>query len=85
MMMQSRWSSVLQPVINQPINFGNQLNNISLVSGDNVINHLLGRTPQGWFIVDVNAAVQIYRSAAFNSSTLTLNSSGTATVSLFVY
>lgn len=84
-MMQTQWASQIDPLLVNPLASGLLLKNIVLASGANVINHLLSRQPQGWFVTDTNAAVTIYRSQPFNSSTLTLTSSGAATVSLYVF
>jgi len=61
------------------------VDNVVLAIGNNVINHGLGRVPTGWIIMDINAAATIYRSAAFNVNTLTLNSSAVATIRLGVF
>lgn len=85
-LMETKWASIINPVLSIPyLNKPSILSNIILASGDNVINTKLGRKAQGWMVTDVNAAVSIYRSAAFNDLTLTLNSSGTATVSLVIF
>lgn len=83
--MLTTWSSQLNPLLASPISSASVLSNIYLIDGVTVINHLLGRTQQGWFIVDVNGAATIYRSAPFNSKTLTLTSSAAVTVSLGVF
>lgn len=84
-LMQTQWASQLNPLLSNPTNNSSLLKNISLVSGTNVVNTLLGRKMQGWIVADVDAAVQIYRSAPFNDLTLTLNSSGPAIVTLVVF
>ncbi len=84
-MMQSGWSQILNPVLANPSLKNLILKNIVLLAGDNVINHLLGRTMQGWRIADINAAVTPYRSAPFNDITLTLNASAPCTVTLEVF
>lgn len=95
----TRWKSILDPVIEEtftnkadietlnalPLNQMVVLNNVALVIGNNVITHGLGRTPTGWIVMDVNAATTIYRSAAFNATNLTLNSSAIATIRLGVF
>ena len=68
-----------------PLNQMVVLNSVVLAIGNNVINHGLGRVPTGWIILDVNAAAVIYRNAAFNATTLTLNSSAIATIRLGVF
>ncbi len=84
-LMQSQWSRILNPIISNPITNPTILKDVVLASGNNVINTRLGQKAQGWMIADVNAAVQIYRSAPYNDLTLTLNSSGAATVTLVIF
>ena len=84
-LMQSKWSSILNPIIAQPLNSPSMLKNISISTGSNVINHKLGRTPVGWLVIDVNAPITLYRSNELNDLTLTLTSSGAATVTLLVF
>lgn len=84
-LMQSTWSSVLNPVLAKPQNNGSILQNISISTGSNVINHKLGQKMQGWVIIDTTAAITLYRSAALNDLTLTLTASGPATISLMVF
>lgn len=83
--MQRRWKSQLDPVLANKVLQGQQLTAVDLAIGDNVINHKLGRTQLGWFLVDVDSATTIYRTQPFNDSTLTLNSSAEATINLWVY
>lgn len=82
---QTRWKSQLDPVLASPLNQGVLLPNLVLVTGVNVINHLLGKTPTGWYLTDIQGAVSVYRSAAFNPLTLTLTASGPVVVSLAVF
>lgn len=98
-LMQTRWKSILDPVIeitynNQesvselnalPLNQMVVLDNVVLAIGNNAITHGLGRVPVGWIVMDINAASTIYRSAAFNINTLTLNASAIATIKLGVF
>lgn len=81
----ARWKSLLDPVIAAPMTGVSVLQEISLVTGKNVINHKLGTTLQGWFLTDQNAAAMIYRSAPFSSTTLTLTSSAPVTVNIGVF
>lgn len=85
MLLQTKWSSILNPLLSNPITQGILLKNISLKNGSNVINHLLGQSPQGWQIIDIDASANIYRSAPFNDLTLTLTSSAACLVSLYVF
>lgn len=84
-LLQTRWATILNPVINSPTANPTILTGIALIAGDNVINHRLGQTPQGYVIADLNAPATIYRNAAFNDKTLTLNSSAPAVVTLLVF
>jgi len=84
-LMQTRWKSLLDPILENPINSISIIDNVALVIGNNVINHRLGRKQQGWLILDIDAASTIYRSADFNDKTLTLNASAAATIKLGVF
>lgn len=85
MLLQTKWTAQLNPVLANPTTNMSILKNITITTGTNVINHKLGQTQQGWFITDVTAAISLYRSAPFNNLTLTLVSSGPATISLAVF
>jgi len=84
-MMQTKWKSQLDPVLANSLNDVSIISNIPLIDGVTVINHGLGRTQQGWFLVDIQGAATVYRSAPFNSSTLTLTSSAAVTCSIGVF
>lgn len=80
-----KWAAELNPLLANPANNVLILKDVSLASGNNVINHLLGKTPQGWFLTDIQGAATIYRNAPFNNATLSLNSSAAVTVSIGVF
>lgn len=84
-LMQNQWSAVLNPVLKNPLVNGIVVSGIALINGDTVVNHKLGRTPQGWFLIDLTASATVYRNAAFNDLTLTLNSSAVATAAIYVF
>jgi len=85
MLLQTKWSSILNPLLSNPLVNGILLKNISLINGDNVVNHKLGRNPQGYIIIDINASASIYRNEPFNELTLGLASDADCTVSLYVF
>ena len=84
-LLQTRWKSILDPVLANPMTNISFLTKITLVSGDNQIPHLLGQTQQGWVITDINGAASIYRYLPFNSTYLYLNSSAGVIVTLGVF
>lgn len=84
-LMQTKWKAILDPLIENPLNGLSILANVQLNNGTTVINHKLDRTMQGWFLVDIQGAATVYRSAAFNDLTLTLTSSAPVTVSIGVF
>lgn len=88
-MMQTQWSSQLNPVINLPLSNGIILTNVALKTGDNTINHKLGRILQGWIVVRmIDGFVQLYDKQSGNKmadKTLVLNSSGNGLVNLLVF
>lgn len=83
--LQTSWSAIISPVIDSPLNNGIFLKDIALISGTTIVNHRLGRKPQGWMITDINAAATIYKSQPFNPLTLILTSSAVVTVNLYVF
>lgn len=83
-----KWAAALNPVLANPLLQGQILSGIKLVTGTNVINHGLQRSLQGYLVIMSSAGVTIYDNQATNQRpdlTLNLNSSGAATVSLFVF
>lgn len=85
-LMQTKWKSELDPVLDNPILAGRQINNISISSGSAaVVNHRLGRKQQGYILVSVNAPAKIAQIVAFNDKTLTLSSDASVIVSAWVY
>lgn len=85
MLHQTRWASILGPLIANPVQDGIILKKVPLIIGANVINHLLSRKQQGWIIADVDGLATIYRSMPFNDKTLTLVSSNVVNVDLYVF
>lgn len=82
--LQTRWKQVLDPITDNTLLKGRIIDSTALASGPNIIDHRLGRQPQGWIITDLNANVTLYRSE-WSPTTLTLVASGPCTVSLYVY
>jgi hypothetical protein len=83
--LETQWRAILNPIIANPVTNPRILKDVPISSGANVIYHGLDQLQQGWVITDTNAAVTLYRSAPFNDKTLTLTSSGSATVSIMVF
>ena len=83
--MQTRWKSVLDPLLKNLLLSANQLENIQLRVGETQINHLLSRKQTGWIVTDQNGGASIYRSKPLNDKTLTLTSDANVVVSLLVY
>lgn len=70
-----------------PLNSGILLTDVSLAAGDNTIYTTLPTVLVGWLITKKSANVDIYDKQSTNTdnATLILNSSGTATVDVFVF
>lgn len=83
--MQDKWASILNPLLSKPISNSNFLQNVTIVTGNNVINHLLDRKQQGWIVADIDGFATLARNAPFNDKTLTLVSSGPCNVNLVVF
>lgn len=87
-LMQTAWATQLNPIIALPQSSGVLLKQVSLVVGDNTIDHRLGRNLQGWQLVRIRASAIIYDKQDSNqlqSRTLVLNSSAPVVVDIFVF
>lgn len=84
-LLQTKWASILNPVLRNPTTNPTILQGVSLVTGVNVINTGMSEVLQGWMISDLTAGVTVYRSAPKSSKTLTLTSSGAATCDLVIF
>ena len=81
--LQSNVENALAPVLRVALLDGVTIS-AALASGDNEIAHGLGRVPQGYIIIDVDAAATIYR-VSLSDKFLTLNSTATANIKLWIY
>jgi hypothetical protein len=87
-MLQTQWSSAINPVLNNPISNGVLLSNVVLTTGANVINHTLGRKLQGWTMTRIRASATFYDTQDTNTMpelTLQLNASGNVTVDIYCF
>lgn len=85
---QTQWASILDAIISNPLNNASLLRNISLTTGNNVVNHKLGQKLQGWYIVRQRAAASIYDTQDTNQMpqlTLQLVASAPVVVDLAVF
>jgi len=85
---QQNVKNVVDPLSANPVLNGLILTNQVLVSGDNTINHTLGRTLQGWTIVRQRSAASLYDKQDSNPTpalTLVLNASAGVSVDLYVF
>lgn len=83
---QTKWAATLNAILSLPILNGTQITNVKLVANTPlVINHLLQRMPQGWFLTDNTANTSVWRTAAFNNLTITLEASANTTISFWIY
>ena len=63
---------------------GRAVNDIEVTTSTVVVDHKLGRQPIGWFIVDKSASGDVWRTA-WNDKTITLDSSATTTINIWIY
>lgn len=83
---QTKWAATLNPVIALPILSGNMISSVNLTASTPLaINHLLQRMPQGWFLTDNTAQAVVWRSAALNNYTITLESDADTTISFWIF
>lgn len=87
-MVQTRWASILTPLLINPLLDGAVLKQVALSTGANTINHKLGRKLQGYLITMQDAASSIYSTQNTNTMpqlTLQLVASAPVNVDLYVY
>jgi hypothetical protein len=87
--MTTRWAAILNPILSNPTLDSSLLQNIILTTGNNVINHKLGRPLQGWHPVRFHGSfAQLYDTQDTNQTpqlTLNLNASAGVTIDLVVF
>ena len=74
----------LNPLLQMPSNHYAEVRS-TISAGNNVIAHKLGRQPQGWQVVDATGGVPALYRYAWTPATITLTSSGTASITLRVW
>lgn len=87
-MMQTKWASIIEPIISKPANNGVILKDLTLTAGTNVINHKLGRKLEGWNPTRVRADATFYDLQDDNSTpqlTLILVASADVIIDLMVF
>ncbi len=87
-LLQSRWASILNPLIGNPSLQSNILSHVHLINGAVTINHQLGYPLTGWRIIRKRATADIWDSQDSNQSpqlTLILNSNAIVSVDLEVF
>lgn len=83
-----KWAATINPVLSNPITSGNLIENITLVSGNNTINHGLGRKLQGYIVVRNASGTTFFDRQASNPMTdltLILVASGATEISIYVF
>lgn len=86
--LQQNLTQALGPFLKSPLLNGYIIESVALLSGDNIIQHGLGRDIQGWIVTLKNADESIYDKQSTNETpqtTLVLTSTGTVTVNLYVF
>lgn len=85
MQVQDAVDQVLKPVLTNQLLNGVLIPNLSLTTTPVKFSHLLGRQPLGWFLVDDISGAAIYRTA-WDARTISLRTtSGTNTISIWVF
>lgn len=87
-MIQDNIATILEPLSNVPLNNGQILQNVALVSGTNNVVHKLARKPLGWFIIRQRSSGTVYDTQDTNPNSavfLRLVASAAINVDLFVF
>ncbi len=86
-LMQTRWASLLNPVLANPITSAHYLKSVPLVTGSNSINHMQGQALNGYLITGMHGAfAEIYDMPSPTPKlTLVLHASAPTSVDIAVY
>ncbi len=88
-MMQSKWASILDPIVAKPLVNGLLLKDVALINGTTVVNHKLGRKLTGYVITRMQGAfAQVYdlqNTNQMTNLTLVLHSNAAISVDLWVF
>lgn len=74
----------LQRVIDGGLLKGRLVQNVTIGTSATQVSHGLGRKPVGWFVVDNTVSCDLYRTA-WDDRTITLTSSASVTISIWVF
>lgn len=87
--MMTRWASILDPILVNPILDSSILKNQVLMTGTNIINHKLGRPLQGWYPIRFHGSyAQLFDTQDTNQTpqlTLNLNASANVVIDIWVF
>jgi len=86
-LMCTTWASQIDPVLANLLVNGQLLTGQSLNNGTTVIDHKLGRKPNGWFLVSPQGAATVYQASSQPNPnlTLTLISNAAIQTSIWVF
>lgn len=87
-LMQSKWSSILNVLLDNQSLQSSILKNVILNNGTTTINHLLDRKLVGWRIIGINGSATIYDQQRLNQTpekTLILVSNASVIINLEVF
>lgn len=71
--------------INPVITSGVLITSVNVGTSPSKIEHKLGRTPQGFYVVDKNSNSNVWRSSISDNRYLTLTASTPSTISIWVF
>lgn len=87
--LQTAWAKALNPVVDAPLLQGILLQGLELASGANVIDHRLGRAPQGYIVTRMRGTaatlIDTQESNPRPALTLQITASAATTVDLYVF
>lgn len=83
--LQKRLHEFLQPFTESAIIDGVQLDGVELTTASKAIAHKLGRKPLGWIVVRKNSNANVWETAELTDKFITLQSSLSTTVSIWIY
>jgi hypothetical protein len=84
-LLQTGWSSQINPVIDNAVVKGVLQKNVKLVAGVNAINHKLGRALQGYIVTGIHDIYSQIFDTTSNTPNLTLNLNSSVATTIDIY
>lgn len=84
----NNFDNAISPVLSNPFLDYSLITNVSLTTGDNLVDHKLSRAPVGWVVVRKRSSANLYDKQDTNTTptkTYVINSDAAVTVDIYFF